>query len=241
MFSRLRESIRRRMRNFSNPLKLFVGFDKSGPRPLDTIEYQASFPDEVKHEAFRKAWEVRNFEIEMYWKRATYFWAFIASIFAAYFALVSSENYQSADRYSHVEVYLVICTGLVMSVAWWLTNKGSKAWQKNWEAHVDLLEDDFTGPLYKTIYPANTYSVSKINEIASVMFVIVWMVLAVQYRVDQNLCNFPFRRVNWFVLSTTVATLLVLSAMLFGYGKGRFGEHYGVMHRRRTIYDSEEV
>ncbi|MFO4450988.1 hypothetical protein AAHC63_25730 [Klebsiella quasipneumoniae subsp. quasipneumoniae] len=64
--------------------------------------------------AFEKAWATRNFEIEMYWKRATYFWAFIASIFVGYFALVSSENYVKYDRFNHVEVYFLICIGLAL-------------------------------------------------------------------------------------------------------------------------------
>ncbi|MGH8568044.1 MAG: hypothetical protein ACREXU_08475, partial [Gammaproteobacteria bacterium] len=30
-------------------------------------------------------------------------------------------------------------------------NRGSKFWQENWENHVDLLEDQIMGPLYKTV------------------------------------------------------------------------------------------
>jgi hypothetical protein len=33
--------------------------------------------------ALAKAHEIRSFEIELYWKRSTYFWIFQASIFAA--------------------------------------------------------------------------------------------------------------------------------------------------------------
>jgi hypothetical protein len=38
----------------------------------------------------------------------------------------------------------------VFSVAWHCVNKGSKYWQENWENHVELLEDQVFGPLYKT-------------------------------------------------------------------------------------------
>lgn len=34
--------------------------------------------------ALDRAWQTRNFEIEMYWKRASYFWAFIATSFGGY-------------------------------------------------------------------------------------------------------------------------------------------------------------
>jgi hypothetical protein len=66
----------------------------------------------------------------------------------------------------------------VFSVGWYLVNRGSKAWQKNWEAHVDLLEDEVIGPLYKTTInrykyelmdpvDAFPFSVSKINQLLS--------------------------------------------------------------------------
>ena len=36
--------------------------------------------DKLEKNALNKAWEIRNFEINMYWKRAGYFWAFITTI-----------------------------------------------------------------------------------------------------------------------------------------------------------------
>lgn len=38
-----------------------------------------------KCEALKMALDTRKFEIELYWKRATYFWAFIALAFGAFF------------------------------------------------------------------------------------------------------------------------------------------------------------
>ena len=35
--------------------------------------------------AIKIALETRKFEIELYWKRATYFWAFLVSAFGIYF------------------------------------------------------------------------------------------------------------------------------------------------------------
>lgn len=34
----------------------------------------------LEKNALNKAWEIRNYEINMYWKRAGYFWAFITTI-----------------------------------------------------------------------------------------------------------------------------------------------------------------
>ncbi|EOV6197577.1 hypothetical protein J8995_02000 [Klebsiella quasipneumoniae subsp. quasipneumoniae] len=191
--------------------------------------------------AFEKAWATRNFEIEMYWKRATYFWAFIASIFVGYFALVSSENYVKYDRFNHVEVYFLICIGFILSVAWHLTNMGSKSWQRHWEVHVDLLEDAFTGPLYKTVHPQMTYSVSKINEIVSFVFVFIWPLLGIKYLFDQNLIRSleETKSLNWFVLISTLMSFLVVFSMIFGYGRGRFGTRSIKMYRRSVSYENK--
>jgi hypothetical protein len=198
-------------------------------------------PDKAER-AFNKAWATRNFEIEMYWKRATYFWAFIASTFVGYFALISSANYTNYDRFDHVEVYFLICIGFVLSLAWHFTNIGSKSWQRHWEVHVDLLEDAFTGPLYKTVHPQQTYSVSKINEIVSFVFVLIWLLLGVKYLFDQNLIrsfdeSYSF---NWFVVISTGISLLVVVSMMFGYGRGRFGSRPVTMFRRDVSYSLQK-
>jgi hypothetical protein len=68
--------------------------------------------------------------------------------------------------------------------------KGSKYWQENWEKHVDWLEDDVMGPLYKRVLaykygkagrllPTKPYpfSVSKINQLLSFAICLVWAFL----------------------------------------------------------------
>lgn len=89
--------------------------------------------------AYELALEIRQFEIELYWKRAAYFWTLLAATFAGYFALASSDR-------AHIHpnlLFLVSCIGLVLSTGWYLVNRGSKYWQENWERHVDSLEDEF--------------------------------------------------------------------------------------------------
>src|SRR6266705_6862631 len=93
--------------------------------------------------ALTAALDTRKFEIDLYWKRATYFWAFIGAAFAGFFAIQSMGGLFEAR-------YLLCCLGLVFSAAWYFVNLGSKCWQRNWELHVDLLEDEIMGPLYKT-------------------------------------------------------------------------------------------
>ena len=43
-------------------------------------------------EAYNRAWQNRDFEINKFWSRSAYFWGFIAAIFAGYIAVVTNEN-----------------------------------------------------------------------------------------------------------------------------------------------------
>ena len=100
--------------------------------------------DKVGKSAHELALDIRKFEIELYWKRTTYFWTIIAATFAGYFALSTAKNINNGL------VFMVSCIGLMLSLGWYLVNRGSNYWQENWELHVDSLENDITGPLFKT-------------------------------------------------------------------------------------------
>jgi hypothetical protein len=125
-------------------------------------------------EAYKRAWQNRDFEIDKFWTRSAYFWGFIAAIFAGYIAVITSKN----GIQTNMDVYL-IALGLLFSIAWLLVIKGSKCWQQNWEAHIDKLEDEITGPLYKTVYRKGKtfYSVSKVNELLAWIMIMVWAAL----------------------------------------------------------------
>ncbi len=221
-----------------NIFKLIYKKKKSGLISLTKADYKESLLGEgVAKNAFEKAWAIRNFEIELYWKRATYFWTFIASCFVGYFALVNSTNYSKPDQLNHVDVYFLICMGFILSLAWLLTNKGSKSWQRHWEIHIDLLEDNFTGPLHKTVNPVETYSVSKINEIVSFTFISIWFLFGVKYFVEQDLIRFSNFEIDWLIAAATLITALICSSMLFGYGRGHFGERKVTMYRRTVSYN----
>src|SRR5262249_38894798 len=93
--------------------------------------------------ALASALDIRKFEIELYWKRATYFLAFIAAAFTGY-----AFTYKTAEEHEPWLATAFSSLGLVFSFAWYLVNRGSKFWQNNWERHVDLLEEMTLGPLY---------------------------------------------------------------------------------------------
>lgn len=69
-------------------------------RGLTSEEYidilNESKPDKNEwKELLKIAMETRKFEIELYWKRANYFWLFVAAFFVAYYQTIPSENKQT--------------------------------------------------------------------------------------------------------------------------------------------------
>jgi hypothetical protein len=146
--------------------------------------------DAITKEALEKALDIRKFEIDLYWKRATYFWGFLIVIFAGYFAVLGSKLEYLSYRDKLLALLLISCLGFIFSYCWFLVNKGSKYWQNNWERHVDMLEDEIMGPLYKTVIDeenkkglinyitsAEEYSVSKVNQTLSYFLVIIWSIV----------------------------------------------------------------
>ena len=138
--------------------------------------------EDLHKEAFKKAWEIRNFEIDKFWQRSAYFWGFIALIFTGYVSISTGKNNEIAKK-MYLDFYLILL-GLIFSVAWFLAICGSKQWQENWERHINFLEDEITGPLYKSLYFKRRkyyYSVSKMNKIPSGVIIVTWVFLLMQY------------------------------------------------------------
>lgn len=142
-------------------------FNKLG---IDAASVEAK---EKRQAALTRAHELRSFEIEHYWKRATYFWAFQAAIFATFGLIVRAGDAGPLPAF-------VSALGVLTAIANWLSAEGSKFWQQNWEAHIDMLEDEFEGRLHKTISVPNaglSYSVSRINLSLAFCFVGFWTVI----------------------------------------------------------------
>ncbi|MBZ7670110.1 MULTISPECIES: hypothetical protein [Enterobacteriaceae] len=137
----------------------------------------SSFEEESRHHkmlglALEKAHDIRKFEIELYWKRATYFFAFFTVVTTAFGLTLS--NY----RYNHLAPSTAII-GFVISSCFYYVNVGSKYWQENWEFIIDKIEYYITGNLYKAFFFENEHtkrpSVSKINIYLSRFIITVWI------------------------------------------------------------------
>jgi hypothetical protein len=169
---------------------------------------------EQKKEAYKFACDTRKFEIELYWKRAAYFWGFLIISFGGY--LIAIEKLSPHNEYK----LIISLIGLAFSFCWYLVNRASKFWQENWEAHIDFLEDDIAGPIYKTpidnssfkFFKLNapySFSVSKINQILSLYVTIIWLFL-----ISQNISEVfnlvePFTNFNIIVLVIITISFIV--------------------------------
>jgi len=123
-------------------------------KPIEEIKSEADYyslflegspnKNNVFEKALEYALDIRKFEIELYWKRTTYFWTLIVVLFTGFILVKSGKS-------GHENlIFLISCIGLVLSTGWYLVNRGSKYWQENWERHVDILEEKVIGSLYKT-------------------------------------------------------------------------------------------
>jgi hypothetical protein len=76
---------------------------------VDVVNYYTPFLEKSSSEqlkakgALETAWKNRDFEIDKYWSRATYFWSFIAASFAAYFLV--SKGDEEASKF-HLLLHL---------------------------------------------------------------------------------------------------------------------------------------
>lgn len=160
--------------------------------------------DSLAPHKMTKAWQFANdcrkFEIEHFWKRGTYYWAYITGTTGAYGAILfhlidkvdpknfSLLNFIRLPFFSKILLCILSSIIFLFSLAWTIINKGSKFWQKSWEAHLISLEETVVGNIYKTFLDTEkegsmdpsiistapyNYSVSKITMLCSIIVTIL--------------------------------------------------------------------
>lgn len=167
-------------------------------------EKSSKYPSTTRlAKAYEVALDIRKFEIDLYWKRSTNFWVLVAGISAALGLLATGtvpEKTVTILGAMHREIACQVLSFAAMTVccAWWLVNRASKFWQKNWESQVEILEQEVLGPLYKTVLSAKGhfektahYSVSDINQAASAYFLILFFSLGLYFSGFQYLFAIP--------------------------------------------------
>ena len=165
---------------------------------MGLLSYPSVNCKKQRKEAYKRAHEIRQFEIQLFWTRGTYYWAFILAAFTAHFALLSLlfdvehypfsfYNVYNLPRFSLLALIITSLFCYFFSLCWVLMNKGSKFWQENWEKQIYMLENEFSGSLYRTMLDTENkddfcacrwslkpynYSVTKITALTSVVLTI---------------------------------------------------------------------
>ena len=209
-------------------------------KKLTFKEYYKPFLEEINisentklNKALERAWINRDFEIDKYWSRATYFWAFIAASFAGYISVISSDAI--SQPFKNELAFILICMGTVFTSAWFLVNIGSKKWQENWEKHIDMLEDKVTGPLYKTVFNSRGYSVSKINTLTSGFIIFIWVILAFLQGLGFIMQNQKCQTLatDWIIVGSALSTIGFLMFMIWYCRDNSVSQKNGFSFSRR--------
>ena len=130
-------------------------------------------------EKFRVCVEMRKLENELFWKRAMFFWAFIAAAFIGFV-----DSYKEKPSFGIV----VACFGVVCSVAWSLVNRGSKRWEMHWHSLLVQFESENIGDLFaipvqqledperhRMSWMLRRYSVSNLTIALSDFVCVIWL------------------------------------------------------------------
>ncbi len=199
--------------------------EKTAKKGLTSEEYidklKESNPDKNEwKELLKTAMETRKFEIELYWKRANYFWLFVAAFFVAYYQTIPSES-----KHTEVENTLFIIGGYFFSIGWYFANRGSKYWQENWEKHIAVLSQHLKIPIFELLksnrnkiwelnksYP---YSVSKINQGLNIVVIIIWGYLFIHRIPTNHNIEVYFTRNHSFV--TLIAIIILIAFTILAH------------------------
>jgi hypothetical protein len=175
-----------------------------------------------KKKRFEVALLCRNMEIDLFWKRSSYYWVFVGAALVAYGAL----------KKDFPNICLLITSfGLISSVAWMLGNIGSKWWIENWEKKLHDASHPIVGDLfvpYSEKFPIgfgvslSRFSVTKLAVLISMFSTILWLGLFFK----ETLMLFPnlrlridfLYRYRWAAL---IALTFVFLVMMVTLGKGK--------------------
>lgn len=204
------------------------------PDIIDTKGYLEPFKGKER-EALKEAIETRKLEVDLYWRRASYFWTLSTVAFTGFFAL------QASEKAPRTALVIVSCIGFLFALAWLLASRGAKHWQANWEAQVEMLEDSVIGPLFKTnnkaegqiwnLFSSYPFSVTKINQLLSLFLTIVWLVLILQ---SFNQADLGFTGA-FTAAGAVLITTALFAVLMFVKGQSSVNEGRGVAMTRRKL------
>ena len=139
------------------------------------------------------AWQNWRQEIQIYWQRALYFFGFISVTCAGYIKI------KTASPEAPMLSFLLSIMMTFLAFAWYLSNRGSKFWQENWELHIKKLEKIplMSDMLYKQIdnkkllssYPCSPYKINTLISFVVFLFCLVCVLCEVCSMLEISVCS----------------------------------------------------
>ncbi len=169
-----------------------------------------SSKEKLLDSAFKIALDTRKFEIDLYWKRTAYFVLFIGAIFVGYYNVFSNSKSQWVSLF-------IAALGFLLSLLWYIANRGSKYWQENWEHNIEELSTYIGKPIfgiikcptqkspYSDLMDAYPFSLSKVNQMVSIIITASWIIVFIKelYALDLGCscqCEWIFKVFIGFIL-----------------------------------------
>lgn len=107
--------------------------------------------DKHGKEVLEHCWKIRDFEIELFWKRANYFSLLVGALFIGYYTIKSGNN-NNDNKFNELFSIIIAFAGTISSLCWYFSSRGSKHCMEIWEHNIDFLEEKYgCGKLYQTI------------------------------------------------------------------------------------------
>lgn len=130
----------------------------------------------ILKEAYDKAHQKVQFEIDLHWRRTTHIWTLMLALLVAtgtVLGLFLTAKSEQKDLYAIVTLILSIISMIAAKTSISML-KVSHKWCRNWELHVVMLEPLFAGKLYQTHLGIGKtrFSLAKLNEL------FVWIALS---------------------------------------------------------------
>jgi len=187
-----------------------------------------------------RAYDIRKFEIELNWKRGTYFWGFLIASFTAYFIVSDISKFEQTS----IIKLIVICIGYIFSLSWYYVNRGSLYWQYNYERIIEAIEESLKINFYKSnlvnttprsdIFSAHPFALGRINIMVSLFVCLIWVVLLFLYFFyPENALHFN-RPLDFGKVSIILITI-IFSVTIFYKGKFQANKKQTFSFRPRDI------
>lgn len=181
-------------------------------------------------EVFKIIVDTRKFEIENFWKRATFFWGTISILFAAYNGIKIDNKYLA----------LISLVGFIFGIVFSLSLRGSKYWQENWEHLTSNYEKYlnniklFRWEAIKTIDEENEgellslkprrVSVSKLVMILSDFLTLIWLGLLIKDSIyliksKEIFDNYKFTKYGCYFIGLVILISFYLLIFLYNTHK----------------------